>query len=51
MEIFITIVIVIFAVYIIVKSLKNSSEGKCNGGCSKCNAKSKCSGNTDEKSK
>ena len=51
MEIFITIVIVIFAVYIIWESLKNSSKGKCNGGCSKCNAQSKCGGNTDEKGK
>ena len=48
MEIFITALIVIFAAYVIVKSLKNSSEGKCNGGCSKCHAKSKCSGNSDE---
>lgn len=51
MEILITALIVIFAAYIIVKSLKNSSEGKCSGGCSKCSSKSQCSGYYDENKK
>lgn len=48
-EILITVVIALAAVLIIAKSFKNSSEGKCSGGCSKCHAKSKCHENSDEK--
>lgn len=48
-ELLITALIVIFAVYIIIKSIKSSSEGKCSGGCSKCHSKSKCHGNSGEK--
>lgn len=47
-EILITALIVILSAYIIVKSLKNSSEGKCNGGCSKCHVKTKCQGNLND---
>lgn len=47
-EIVITGLIVISAAYIIIKSIKSSSEGKCSGGCSKCHSKSKCHGNSDE---
>ncbi|MBW6411247.1 FeoB-associated Cys-rich membrane protein [Clostridium sp. YB-6] len=36
MEILVTIIIFIFAIYIIFKNIKNSSKGKCNcGSCSK----------------
>ncbi|WP_294156238.1 FeoB-associated Cys-rich membrane protein [uncultured Clostridium sp.] len=48
-EVLITALIVISVAYIIMKSIKSSSEGKCSGGCSKCHSKSKCSGNSDEK--
>ena len=48
-EIIVTALIAVAAVYIIAKSFKNSSEGKCNGGCSKCASKTKCPGNSDEK--
>ncbi len=51
MEILITTFIVIFAAYIIVKSLKNSSEGKCSGGCSKCSSKSHCGSKSDGNNK
>jgi hypothetical protein len=42
-EIIITLVIVFFAGFIIVKSLKNSSKGECNCGCSGCKAEKACS--------
>jgi len=42
-EIIITIVIVFFAGFIIVKSLKNSSKGKCNSGCNGCKSEKACS--------
>lgn len=42
-EIIITIIIVGLAGIIIFKSLKNSSKGKCNCGCSGCKAKNACS--------
>ncbi|MGN0145502.1 MAG: FeoB-associated Cys-rich membrane protein [Clostridium sp.] len=48
-EILVAALIAAAAIYIIVKSFKNSSKGKCNCGCSKCNFKSKCSENSDEK--
>lgn len=48
-EIIITIIIVSLAGIIIFKSLRNSSKGKCNCGCSGCKAKSTCSEN-DHKS-
>ena len=35
-EIIITMIIVFLAGFIIVKSLKNSSKGKCNCGCTGC---------------
>lgn len=43
-EIIITAIIVLFAIFIIVKSLKNSSKGKCNCGCNGCKAEKTCSG-------
>lgn len=42
-EIIITTLIVFFAGFVIVKSLKNSSKGKCNCGCSGCKAEKMCS--------
>lgn len=42
-EIAITGVIVALAGFIIFKSLKNSSKGKCNCGCSGCKAEKICS--------
>lgn len=42
-EIIITIIIVFIAGFIIFKSLKNSSKGKCNSGCSGCKAEKACS--------
>lgn len=42
-EIIITIIIAFLAGIIIFKSLKNSSKGKCNCGCSGCKAKNACS--------
>lgn len=41
-EIIITTIIVFFAGFIIVKSLKNSSKGKCSSGCSGCKAQKTC---------
>ena len=51
LEILITALIVAVAGYIILKSFRNSSKGKCNCGCSKCEFKSKCSDdkNSDKK--
>lgn len=46
-EILITIIIVCFAGYVIVKSLRNSSKGKCNSGCSGCKAEKICSDKND----
>ncbi|WP_315069888.1 FeoB-associated Cys-rich membrane protein [uncultured Clostridium sp.] len=43
LEVTITIAIVFLAGCIIVKSLKNSSKGKCNCGCKSCKAKESCS--------
>lgn len=42
-EIIITTLIVFFAGFIIAKSLKNSSKGKCNCGCNGCKAEKMCS--------
>ena len=42
-EIIIATIIVFFAGFIIVKSLKNSSKGKCSFGCSGCKAEKACS--------
>ena len=42
-EIIITISIVFIAGFIIFKSFKNSSKGKCNCGCSGCKAEKACS--------
>lgn len=42
-EILITIIIVCFAGYVIAKSLRNSSKGKCNCGCDSCKAETICS--------
>lgn len=42
-EIIITIIIVFFAGFTIVKSFKNSSKGKCNCGCEGCKAEKTCS--------
>lgn len=42
LEIIITAIIV-FAGFIIIKSLKNSSKGKCNSGCNGCKSKNICS--------
>ena len=42
-EIIITIIIVRLDGIIIFKSVKNSSKGKCNSGCSGCKAKNVCS--------
>ena len=42
-EIIITLIIVFFAGFVIIKSLKNSSKGKCNSGCSGCKAEKACS--------
>ncbi|EKQ54440.1 MULTISPECIES: type II secretion system protein [unclassified Clostridium] len=46
-EILVTIVIVGFAGYVIFKSLRNSSKGKCNCGCDGCKAKKVCSDKND----
>lgn len=43
-EIIITTIIVFLAGFIIFKSLKNSSKGKCNCGCNGCKAEKACSG-------
>ena len=43
-ELIITMIIVFFAGFIIVKSLKNSSKGKCNCGCNGCKSQNICSG-------
>lgn len=52
-EILIIIIIVCFAGYVIVKSLRNSSKGKCNSGCGGCKAEKICSdkNNTNENNK
>lgn len=42
-EIIITIIIVFIAGFIIFRSLKNSSKGKCDCGCSGCKAEKACS--------
>ena len=41
-EIIITIIIVALAGIVIVKSVKNSSKGKCNCGCNGCKAENSC---------
>lgn len=41
-EIIVTFIIIALAVFIIIKSLFNSKDGKCNCGCDKCNMKNKC---------
>jgi len=41
-EIIITVIIVVLAGVIIVKSIRNSSKGKCNCGCDGCKAKNNC---------
>lgn len=47
LEILITIIIVSLAGFIIFKSVKNSSKGKCSSGCSGCKAKNICSEKND----
>ncbi|NME83852.1 FeoB-associated Cys-rich membrane protein [Clostridium sp. SM-530-WT-3G] len=47
MEILIAGLILIFAIWIIAKSLKKSSEGKCSGGCSGCSQKNQCNSNNN----
>ena len=46
-EIIITIIIVFIAGFIIFKSFKNSSKGKCSCGCSGCKAEKACSEKND----
>lgn len=41
-EIIATLIIIALAVFIIIKSLFNSKDGKCNCGCDKCNSRKKC---------
>ncbi|MFW2488891.1 FeoB-associated Cys-rich membrane protein [Clostridium chromiireducens] len=50
-EIIVTALIVCFAGFIIFKSLRNSSKGKCNCGCNGCKAEKICSdkSNSNEK--
>ncbi len=43
-EIIITVIIVVLAGVVIFKSVRNSSKGKCNCGCSGCKAENNCSG-------
>ncbi|MDR3597476.1 FeoB-associated Cys-rich membrane protein [Clostridium sp.] len=43
MEMIVATIIVALAGYIIFRSLKNSSKGKCNCGCSGCKAEKICS--------
>jgi len=50
-EIIITTIIVSFAGFIIVKSLKNSSKGKCNCGCNGCKGQKICSDKNNIKMK
>ncbi len=47
LEVIITIVIASCAVFIIVKSLKNSSKGKCDSGCNGCKGENICSKKND----
>ena len=49
LEIIITAIIVFFAGFIIIKSLKNSSKGKCNSGCNGCKSKNICTDKNDIK--
>ncbi|OOM77386.1 virus attachment protein p12 family protein [Clostridium puniceum] len=42
-EIIIASIIVVLAGAIIMKSVRNSSNGKCNCGCDLCKAKNSCS--------
>ncbi|MBA2905979.1 FeoB-associated Cys-rich membrane protein [Clostridium saccharobutylicum] len=41
-EIIITVIICLIAFYIIVKSVRNSSKGKCSCGCKGCKLENKC---------
>lgn len=41
-EILVTVIIVGFAGYVIVRSFRNSSKGKCNCGCDGCKAEKIC---------
>lgn len=45
-EIIVAVFIFLAAGYIIFRSLKNSSKGKCNCGCDGCKGKGSCSDNT-----
>lgn len=45
MEIVFGGLILVLALYIIYKSVKASSKGKCSSGCDGCSSKGKCSGN------
>ena len=49
LEIIITTIIVFFAAFIIIKSFKNSSKGKCNSGCNGCKSKNICTDKNDIK--
>jgi hypothetical protein len=49
-EIIITIIIVTLAGVVIVKSVINSSKGKCNCGCNGCKAENRCSEKNNNKS-
>ena len=42
-EIVITVIIVVLAGIVIIKSVRNSSKGKCNYGCDGCSGKNSCS--------
>lgn len=44
LEIIITIIILSITGFILAKSIRNSSKGKCNSGCSGCKSKTICSG-------
>lgn len=41
-EIIITLIIIISAIFIIIKSIFNSKNGKCSCGCDKCRSRNKC---------
>lgn len=45
MEIVFGGLILIISLYIIYKSVKASSKGKCSSGCEGCSSKGKCNGN------
>lgn len=47
MEIVLGGLILILSLFIIYKSVKASSKGKCSSGCEGCSSKGKCSGNIE----